>query len=332
MAISITRRQFISALGGGIATWPLVARAQQTGKVWRIGVLAMIPAAAVEGPMSAFRDGLRELGYIEGQNLVIDFRSPAISFEQSPEVAAELVRSNVDAILAWTTPSAVAAHRATSTVPIIIVGLPDPVSLGLIASLARLGGNITGLTNIASDLSGKLLEFLLDIVPGIRRIGVVRNSQNPNGVAIQLRGFEDAIRALGLEFLVADASTPEQYEIAFAHFRASNVEGLAFPADASLIEHAAKIAQLAQQASLPTVFQRRENVDAGGLLSYGPNLRDQFHRAAGYVDRILKGAKPADLPVQQPTKIELVINLKTAKALGLTVPPTLLATADEVIE
>jgi len=325
------RREFITLLGGVAAGWPLAARAQQTGRVYRIGVLATTPLTTVVGLMNAFRNGLRELSYVEGQNIAIDFRSPAVSFEQNPEVAADLVRSNVDVILAWTTPSVIAARRATSTVPIVMVAIADPVGQGFVASLARPGGNITGLSNIASDLSGKLVELLLEIVPGIRRIGVVRNSYNP-GIAPQLRETENAARALRLEFQVADASTPEEFEIAFAHLRASDAKGVVLLADPSLIQYRRRIAELAQQARLPTAFQRRESVDAGGLLSYGPDLSEQFRQAASFVDRILKGEKPADLPVMLPTKFELVINLKTAKALGLTVPPSLLTRADEVIE
>jgi putative ABC transport system substrate-binding protein len=325
------RREFVTLLGGAAAGWPLAARAQLTGRVYRIGVLATTPLTTVAGLMNAFRNGLRELSYVEGQNLAIDFRSPAVSFEQNPEVAADLVRSNVDVILAWTTPSVIAARRATSTVPIVMVAITDPVGQGFVASLARPGGNITGLSNIASDLSGKLVELLLEIVPGIRRIGVVRNSHNP-GIAPQLRETENAARALRLEFQVADASTPEEFEIAFAHLRASDAKGVVLLADPSLIQYRRRIAELAQQARLPTAFQRRESVDAGGLLSYGPDLSEQFRQAASFVDRILKGEKPADLPVMLPTKFELVINLKTAKALGLTVSPSLLTRADEVIE
>ena len=324
------RREFITLLGGA-AVWPLTARAQQTGRVYRIGILASTPLTTAADLVNAFRNGLRERGYVEGQNLAIDFRSPAVSFEQNAEVAGELVRSNVDVILAWTTPAVVAARRATATIPIVIVGVGDPVGSGLVTSLARPGGNVTGVSNLASDLSGKLVQLLLEIAPGIRRLGVVHNPDNPGG-ALLLRQTEEAVRALGLELQVVHARAPKEFEIAFAQLSASGTKGVVLLADPSLIQHAGKIAELAQQAQLPTAFQRRENVDAGGLLSYGPNLSDQFHQAAGHVDRILKGTKPADLPVEQPTRFELVINLKTAKALGLEVPPTLLVRADEVIE
>jgi len=325
------RREFITLLGGAVAAWPLTARAQQTGRVYRIGILASTPLITAADLVNAFRNGLRERGYVEGQNLAIDFRSPAVSFEQNAEVAGELVRSNVDVILAWTTPAVVAARRATATIPIVIVGVGDPVGSGLVTSLARPGGNVTGVSNLASDLSGKLVQLLLEIAPGIRRLGVVHNPDNPGG-ALLLRQTEEAVRALGLELQVVHARAPKEFEIAFAQLSASGTKGVVLLADPSLIQHAGKIAELAQQAQLPTAFQRRENVDAGGLLSYGPNLSGQFHQAAGHVDRILKGTKPADLPVEQPTRFELVINLKTAKALGIEVPPTLLVRADEVIE
>jgi putative tryptophan/tyrosine transport system substrate-binding protein len=313
----VKRRSFITLLGGA-AAWPLTARAQQaSGKVYRIGILGATSPAAAQGLVDAFRDGLRERGYIEGQNLAIDFRAPAASSEQSPDVAVELVRGGADVILAWTTPSVIAARRVTSTVPIVMVGIADPVGSGLVASLARPGGNVTGLSNISSDLSGKMIELLLEVAPG---------------VTIQLRQTEAAARALALELKVVDARVPAEFETAFAQLRAAGVQGVVMLTDPSLIEHAGRIATLAQQARLPTVFQRRESVEAGGLLSYGPSLRDAFRQAAGHVDRILKGAKPADIPVEQPTKLELVINLKAAKALGLDVPWFLQQRADEVIE
>ena len=322
------RREFI-ALFSGAAAWPLAASAQQP-KVWRIGLLA--PAPPTPTMLSAFRDGLRERGYVEGQNLFIDERgSQGSSFEQNPDIAAELVRSKVDVIVAWTTPSVIAARRATSTIPIVMVGVGDPVGMGFVASLARPGGNITGVSNISSDLTSKQVELLIEIVPGMNHVGVVTNLKNP-ALALQLRETEKAIHALGLQFEVVEASVPDEFDRAFARLSADRVKGVVLLADPSLIEYGRRIAKLAQEARLPTVFQRRENVEAGGLLSYGPNLNGQFREVAFYVDKLLKGAKPADLPVQQPTKIELVINLKTAKALGLTVPPTLIARADEVIE
>jgi putative ABC transport system substrate-binding protein len=236
-----------------------------------------------------------------------------------------------DVILAWTTPSVIAARRATSTVPIVFVGVADPVGLGLVASLARPGANVTGIANFATDLSGKMIEMLRETVPDARRLGAVRNPDNP-GVTVQLRQLLDAARALGLELQVVDARVPVEFEAAFAQLRQSGVQGVVMLADSSMLEHADAIAALARQARLPTVFQRRENVEAGGLLSYGPNIRDAFRQVAGHVDRVLKGVRPGDIPVEQPTRIELVINLKTAKAIGLEVPWFLQQRADEVIE
>jgi putative ABC transport system substrate-binding protein len=281
--------------------------------------------------LSKFREGLRERGYVEGQNLFIDVRWPQVSFEQNPDIAAELVRSKVDVIVAWTTPSVIAARRATSTIPIVMLGVGDPVGMRFVASLARPGGNITGVSNMSIDLASKPVELLVEIVPGINHVGVVTNLKNPS-LALQLRETEKAMQALGLQFEVVEASVPDEFDRAFARLSADGVRGVVLLADSSLIEHRRRIAKLAQEAGLPTVFQRRENVEAGGLLSYGPNLNEQFREVTSYVDKLLKGAKPADLPVELPTKFELVINLQTAKALGLTVPPTLLGRADEVID
>jgi putative tryptophan/tyrosine transport system substrate-binding protein len=324
------RRKFLTLLGGA-AAWPLMARAQQgeRDKQIRIGFLAAaVPTAAM---LRAFRDALREHGYVEGQNLSIADRWPQGSSEQTSDIAAELVRSNVDIIVAWTTPASLAAKAATPTIPIVMVGVGDPVGTGLVRSLARPGGNITGFVNLAPDLSAKQVQLLIEVIPEIRRVGIVRNPSNP-AVALALREVEKAIRVLGLEFHTVDARLPQEFESAFARLSAEGVKGVIVVADASVIEHRSMIAALAQKTRLPTMFQRRENVAAGGLMSYGPDLPDQLRQAASYVDRILKGTKPTDLPVQQATKIELVINLKTAKALGLTIPPTLLGLADEVIE
>jgi putative ABC transport system substrate-binding protein len=322
------RRKFITLLGGAAVAWPLAGRAQQP-KVWRIGVLAPVPPTPVI--LSAFRDGLRGRGYVEGQNLSIEVRWPQGTFEHDPRPVAELINNNVDVIVAWATPATTAARRATSAIPIVMVGVGDPVGSGFIASLARPGGNITGLTNIAVDLSAKLMEQFAELVPGLKRVGVVQNSNNP-GTAMLLRETEDAVRRLNMQVQVVNAQTSDEFDRAFAQLSAESVGGVVVIPDPAVIEHSRRIAELAQSARLPTAFQRRENVDAGGLLSYGPDLNNQFRQATFYVDRILKGEKPAELPVMQPTKVELVINLKTAKALGLTVPLIMQMTADEVIE
>ena len=322
------RREFIVALGVATA-WPLVARAQQAASTVRqVGLIASAPPTPAM--LNAFRDGMRERGYIEGQNLSIEVRWPQGTFEHDPSPVAELVNSNVDVIVAWATPAVIAVRRATSTIPIVMV-VGDPVGSGFIASLARPGGNITGLSNIAVDLNAKLMELFVELVPGMKRVGVVGNPNNPGSTAM-LRETENAVRKLNIQVEVVDAQTSDEFERAFAQLRAKSVDGAVLLADPTVIEHSRRIAELAQSARLPTAFQRRENVDAGGLFSYGPDINNQFRQAAFYVDRILKGEKPAELPVQEPTKVELVINLKTAKALGLTVPRIMQMTADEVIE
>jgi ABC-type uncharacterized transport system substrate-binding protein len=325
---AMQRRDFIKVIAGSAVVCPLAARAQQP-KVWRIGFLAAVPPTPVM--LSAFRDAMRERGYVEGSNLSIDVRWPQGTFEHDPSPVAELINSNVDVIVAWATPAVNAARRATSATPIVMVGQGDPVGFGFIASLARPGGNITGLTNIAVDLGAKVMELFAELVPGMKRVGVVRNPNNP-AVPVVLRETEDAVRKLNMQVEVVDAQTSDEIERAFAELSAKSADGVVLLPDPTVIEHSRRIAELAQSARLPTAFQRRENVDAGGLFSYGPDLNYQLRQAAFYVDRILKGEKPAELPVQQPTKVELVINLKTARMLGLTVPQSFLVAADEVIE
>ena len=305
------------------------ASRQHCGSVAARGArtLGTIPWTAAVDVVRALRESLRERGYIEGQNITINFRGP----EQISGLTKEHIDNSVDVIVAWTTPSVLAARRASLKIPIVMVGVADPVALGLVDSLARPGGNVTGVSNIALDLSSKLVELLKEMVPNARRIGVLRSPNNP-GVSLQFRETETAIRALNLDLLVATAWKPDEFETSFASMKAKNVDAVVLLSDPSLIENAKLIAQLALQMNMPTAFQRRESVEAGGLFSYGPDLKDQFRQAAGYVDRILKGAKPTDLPVQQPTKLELVINLKTAKALDLAIPKSLLTAADEVIE
>ena len=241
------------------------------------------------------------------------------------------MHSNVDVIVAWATPSALAARPATSTIPIVFLGISDPVGSGLAASLAHPGGNATGSSNVAPDLSAKLLGTFAQLVPGMSSVGVVVNPANPGAVA-QLDGTQQAMHALGLQSQVVNAGTLEEYERAFARLKTEGVNGVLLLADPSNDAYAGKIAELAQQYRLPTAFQLRNNVAAGGLMSYGADNNDQFRLAAFYVDRILRGEKPADLPVQMPTKFYFAINLKTAKTLGITVPSTLLSIADEVIE
>jgi ABC-type uncharacterized transport system substrate-binding protein len=326
----VRRREFITLISGAAAGFIALTQHQRSSaqtRQFRIGFLAVSPPKPAM--LNALRDGLRERGYVEGQNLSIDLRWPQGPAGQISSVATELVHSNVDIIVSWTTPATMAAKRATSTIPIVFVGVSDPVDAGFVPNLARPGGNVTGVSNLASDLSAKLVELLRDVVPDIKRIGVVVNPDNP-GSTFQLSGIETAIRALGMQVTHANAGKPEEYEAAFIRMSSEGVQGVVMAADSSLIEYDKKIAELAQAARLPTLFQRRENVEAGGLLSYGPNLIAQFRQVATYVDRILKGAKPSELPVEQPTTFELVINAKTAKALGILLPGTLIARADVI--
>ena len=323
------RREFMAMLGSAAAVCPVAARPQQSANVFRIGLLGAVPPSVEM--LGVFRDVLQQHGYIEGKNLSIDVRWPKGSFAQDPGFITTFLQGNFDIIVAWATPAALAAKRATSTIPIVFMGISDPVGSGLVASLARPGGNATGSSNVAPDLSAKLMGTFVQLVPGMRIVGVVVNPANPGAVA-QMDGTQEAVRALGLQSRVVDAGTLEEYERAFARLKFEGVSGMVLLADPSLIEHAGKIAELAQSARLPTAFQLRENVAAGGLMSYGATNSDQFRLAALYVDRILRGERPADLPVQLPTKFSFVINLKAARALDLSVPASLQQLADEVIE
>ncbi len=328
------RRVFLSTLAGGLLAAPLAAEAQQAAKVARIGYLSPNLAASPHAP-EAFRQGLRDLGYVEGRNVVIEYRDAEGKPERLPALAAELVALKVDVIVtAGGTLPALAAKQATRTLPIVFIGAADPVTSELVTSLARPGGNVTGLSILAPELVGKCLEQLKQAVPGVSRVAVLwqPGAMDERTEKDMLKAADIAARALGMRLHVVEARGPVDIDRAFADMTRARAGALTVLGSAMLFAERRRLADLAAKNQMPAVFPRREWVDAGGLMFYGPNAADLFRRAATYGDKILKGAKPADLPVEQPTKFELVINLKTAKALGLTVPQLLLARADEVIE
>ena len=324
------RREFITLLGG-TAAWPLAARAQQAGKVHRIGVLETISTTLNVANFYALREGLRQLGYAEGQNLVIEYRSADGRDDRFPGLARELLALKVDVIVTRGTPAAKAVKNATSTVPVVMMASGDPVGVGLVTSLARPGGNITGLSAIVGELSPKRLELIKEIVPGLARIAVLANTSN-DAVRRDWARIETAARSLGVQSQLLDLRESDALGPTFDDASARRADALVVVIDAITQANQQRIVDLAMKHRLPAIYSSREFVDAGGLISYGVSYPDLYRRAATYVDKILKGTKPADLPVVQPTKFELVINLKTAKALGIEVPPTLLARADEVIE
>jgi putative ABC transport system substrate-binding protein len=327
------RRTFMAMLTGGLVAGPLATEAQQAGKVVRIGFLTMVNLAAAPHAPEAFRQGLRDLGYVEGRNLVIEYRDAEGKPERLPALAAELVRLKVDIIVAVATQGVAAAKKATETIPIVMIsGSADPVGLGFIASLARPGGNVTGLTfSVGPEIAGKQLELLKEIVPKVRRVAILSNPASPVQ-PLFIRELNVAARSLGVQLQLLEVRGPDEFDGAFAAMATERVGALLVVADSMLILHRTRLADLAARSRLPVAYGTRDNVEVGGLLSYGPSVRDLFRRGATYVDKILKGAKPGDLPVEQPTKFELVINLKTAKALGLTIPQSVLGRADEVIQ
>ena len=327
------RRFLLTSLAGAIAT-PLVAEAQQAVKIARIGYLSPSPAAANPHLPKAFRQGLRDLGYVEGRNVVIEYRSAEGKLERLPDLAAELVALKVDVIVASSTVGALAAKQATRTLPIVFIGAADPVTSGLFTSLVRPGGYVTGSSNLAPELVGKCLEQLKQAVPGVSRVAVLwqPGGQGEGTNKDMLKGADVAARALGVRLQLVEARGREDFDGAFSEMTRADAGALTVLPSAMLFIERRRLVDLAAKSRLPAVYTWREFVDAGGLMAYGPNLADLWRRAATYVDKILKGAKPGDLPVEQPTKFELVINLKTAKALGLTIPPSLLLPADQVIE
>jgi len=322
-----SRREFITLIGGTAVTWPLAARAQQQTKIPRVGFLGL--AAEFSG-VEALRAGLRDLGYIEGTTVVIEWRW-AEKVDQLPELAAELARMNVNVIVAPSSTFVEAARQATKSIPIVFAVHADPVGLGHVASLARPGGNVTGLSMLLTELAAKELEMMKEAVPHATRIGVLWNPTTPSHQRA-LKSIEAAGEKLRVELRMVPARTLENFEEAFSTMMQEVVEAFLVVASPLIVAQRVPLARLALKHRLPGMFPFKENVEAGGLMSYGADRDDLYRRAAAYVDKILKGVKPADLPVEQASKYQLVINLQTAKALGLEVPPTLLARADEVIE
>jgi putative ABC transport system substrate-binding protein len=307
---------------------PLAGEAQPTGKVYRIGWLHPVPLPAVW--IDGFRQGLREHGYVEGRDLVIEYRWGDGRFDRLPAMAAELVRLSVDVIISGNTTALTTLKDATRTIPIVMLGPGDPVATGLVTNLARPGGNLTGLSGQAPELSGKRLELLKEVVPRLARIAFLSNPGNP-AIVLAAQETREAARALGVAVRIVEIRAPSDFDHALAALARDRPEALVLPADTLIHGQRARIAEFALKQRLPSVAAWREFADAGGLMVYGVSIPDIFRRSVGYIDKILKGAKPADLPVEQPTKFEFVLNLKTAKALALTIPPSVLLRADEVI-
>ena len=324
------RREFITILGTAAAL-PLAAHAQQTAKLPRVGWLSPGSQTSDQNFLASFRDGLRELGWMVGQNIAIESRWADGKFERLPDLAAELVRLKVDVIVANVTQASLAAKRATTTIPIVMVGVGDPLGSGLVDSLARPSGNVTGPSSMLAEASAKQLALLKETVPSASPVAVLWNPANPVWQASALKQTEAAARAMGLRLQLLEARGPDELESAFAAMTKERASALFVPADIIFVRYAQQMADLAARHRLPAMYGFREHVEAGGLMSYAASFPVMFRRAAAFVDKILKGAKPADLPVEQPTKFELVINIKTAKALGITIPQSVLQLADEVI-
>jgi len=327
----ITRRAFVASLTGGLLAAPLAAGAQEPGKVYRVGLLEVVPATSNATNLAAFRQGLKELGFAEGQNVVMEYRSADGRPERFPGLAEELLRVKIDVIVTRGTPAAIAAKQATGKIPIVMASSGDPLSTGLVASLAHPGGNVTGLSAIATDVEGKQLELIKEIVPRITRIGFLFNMSNPVRRA-EWKEAESLAHSAGVQAKLIDVRRADDIDAALDGAIRERLGALAVGIDPVTQANRERIAQALIKRHLPSMSREREFVEAGGLMSYGVHYPDLYRRAGVYVGKILKGAKPADLPVEQPTKFELVINLKTAKALGLTIPPSLLARADQVIE
>ena len=326
------RREFVTLIGGAAATWPLAAWAQQKERVYRIGFLSAPSRELVQRSLDAFLRRLRELGWVEGSNLVIDYRWADGDLARLPELAAELVRQNVDLIVAPNSAAAVAVKNATSSIPIVMVFPDEPVELKLVSSLDQPGGNVTGTTFTAGrGFFGKVLETLKQAVPGITKVGVLGDRAAP-GTAYQVKDLKAAAMVLGIQLEWLDVSGPDQLDQTFVALSSQGIDALLISANTTLMPRRNKLAELAIKGRLPVIASIREFAEAGTLLTYGVNLSEFVGRSAVYVDKILKGAKPSDLPIEQPTKFELVVNLATAKTMGLSIPEAFLVRADEVIE
>jgi putative tryptophan/tyrosine transport system substrate-binding protein len=324
------RRAFLTLLGGAAAAWPLSGRAQQAANMPTIGYLGPTNPSVESQRVAAFVQRLRELGWIEGRTIAIEYRWAEGRSERFTEIAAEFVRLKIDVIVTYATPPVIAAKQATSAIPIVFAVAGDPVNTDLVASLARPGGNVTGLSVQQTELAGKRLELLREVVPGLRRLAIMGNADNPATVR-EMGDVLTTARTLGLNAVTVEIRRAEDIAPAFEALK-GRADALYVCNDPLVNTNRTRINTLALGARLPTAYNWRENVEAGGLMSYGANFPDMFRRTAELTDKVLRGAKPADLPVEQPTKFDLTINLTTAKALGLEIPPTLLGRADEVIE
>jgi len=335
VAVTVTKLGLVMAVSilAASLAGSLTADAQLNRKVHRIGYLSSVggPSSTLSHLREAFRQGLRELGWVEGQNIVIEYRNAEGRSDRLPDLAAELVRLKADVIVASETSATAAAKNSTGTIPIVMINVSDPDGTGLIVGLARPGGNVTGLTNIAPELYRKRLELVKETIGNVRRVAILSNPANPVH-ALLIQEVKGVAPSQGVQLQFLEARGPSEFDGAFAAMAKERVGALLVVSDGLFTLHRARLAELAARSRLPAVYNAREYVEAGGLMSYGPSFSDQWRRAATYVDKILKGAKPADLPVERPTKFELVINLKTAKALGLTIPSSLLVRADQIIE
>jgi putative tryptophan/tyrosine transport system substrate-binding protein len=324
------RREFIMLLGGA-AAWPHAARAQQGERLRRIGVLETVSESANAANFDAFRRGLRVLGYIEGQSIAIEYRSADGRAERFAALAAELVRLPVDVIITRGTPAALAAKQATTTIPVVMAAIGEPLGVGVVASLARPGGNVTGFSAFTSELSGKRVELLKEAFPAVSRLGFLNNMSNPVAPP-QWETTKTAGDSLGIATELLDVRVRDDIQRAFSAAAAAKLGALLVGVDAVTQANAVLIVEQAERMRMPVIYASREFVDVGGLMTYSVSYLDLYRRAAGLVDKIFKGVRPGDLPVEQPTKLELVVNLKTARAIGVELPPMLLARADEVIE